>query len=117
MRDIVAKNYPGTTASIDFGDGGYPPMTRTEGNMKLLSYYSQVSVDLGYGPQAAVNPRNAGAADISFANDYVTMALDGIGLSGADGHTVKETANINYLSVEAKRSAVLIHRIANGELK
>ncbi len=117
MREIVAANHPGTTATIDFGDGGYPPMTLTEGNKKLLGYYSQVSVDLGFGPETAVNPRNAGAADISFANDHVAMALDGIGLPGADGHTVHETANINYLSVEAKRSAVLMYRLTSGRLQ
>lgn len=117
MTDIVAAPFPGSTATIDFGDGGYPPMTRTEGNMKLLSYYHRVSMDLGFGPETAVNPRNAGAADISFANDHVTMALDGIGLPGADGHTVNETANIKYVSVEAKRSAVLIYRLTHGGLK
>ncbi len=117
MTEIVSANYPGTTATIDFGDGGYPPMTLTEGNKKLLSYYSQVSMDLGFGPETAVNPRNAGAADISFVNVYVQMAIDGIGLPGADGHTINETANINYLSVEAKRSAVLIYRLTNGMIK
>ena len=117
MVDIVAENYPGTSASIEFGDGGYPPMTLTEGNKKLLSYYSQVSIDLGFGPETAVNPRNAGAADVSFVNEYVQMAIDGIGLPGADGHTINETANINYLSIEAKRSAVLIYRLSNGVIK
>ena len=114
MTDIVAANYPGTNASIEFGDGGYPPMTLTEGNKKLLSYYNQVSLDLGFGPETAVDPRNAGAADVSFVNESVQMAIDGIGLPGADGHTINETANINYLSVEAKRSAVLIYRLSNG---
>lgn len=117
MTDIVASNYPGTTANINFGDDGYPPMTLKEGNKKLLSYYNQVSLDLGFGPEVAVNPRNAGAADISFVNESVQMAIDGIGLPGADGHTINETANINYLSVEAKRSAVLIYRLTNGIIK
>ena len=117
MVDIVAANYPGTSASIEFGDGGYPPMTLTEGNKKLLSYYSQVSIDLGFGPETAVDPRKAGAADVSFVNEYVQMAIDGIGLPGADGHTINETANINYLSIEAKRSAVLIYRLSNGVIK
>ena len=117
MVDIVAANYPGTSASIEFGDGGYPPMTLTEGNKKLLSYYSQVSIDLGFGPETAVDPRKAGAADVSFVNEYVQMAIDGIGLPGADGHTINETANINYLSIEAKRSAVLIYRLSNGMIK
>jgi glutamate carboxypeptidase len=117
MTDIVAKSYPGTTASIDFGDGGYPPMSLTEGNKKLLGYFNQVSVDLGFGTQTATHPRKAGAADISFASTHVDMALDGIGLPGADGHTIKETANLNYLPIEAKRSAVLLYRLVNGEYK
>ena len=117
MTDIVAANYPGTDATIEFGDGGYPPMTLTEGNKKLLGFYNQVSLDLGFGPETAVDPRNAGAADVSFVNESVQMAIDGIGLSGADGHTINETANINYLSVEAKRSAVLIYRLTNGVIK
>lgn len=115
MADIVAANYPGTNATIDFGDNGYPPMSLTEGNKKLLEYFNQVSVDLGFGTQVAVNPRKAGAADISFASDHVLMAIDGIGLPGADGHTINETANIDYLNIEAKRSAILIYRFVNGD--
>lgn len=115
MTDIVSTNYPGTSASIDFGDGGYPPMTLTEGNKKLLGIFNQVSVDLGFGTQSATHPRKAGAADISFAADYVDMALDGIGLPGANGHTVNETAKINYLPIEAKRSAVLLYRLVYGK--
>ena len=42
------------------------------------------------------------------------MVLDGIGLPGTDGHRIKETANIDYLPIEAKRSAVLIYRLIYG---
>jgi glutamate carboxypeptidase len=114
MKQICLNNYPGTSAELDFGDGGYPPMTATEGNYILLKKYSKVSEDLGYGPQTQVNPRDAGAADICFANDLVQMALDGIGLPGADGHTIHETANINFLGREAKRSAVLLYRLCTS---
>jgi glutamate carboxypeptidase len=111
MADIIKQNYPNASATIDFGDDGYPPMTLTEGNKKLLDAYSKVSVDLGFGPVTAVPPRNAGAADISFASDYVEMSLDGLGIAGAGGHTMNETANLNYLSIDAKRAAVLIARL------
>ena len=111
MTDIIKQNYPHTSATIDFGDDGYPPMTLTEGNKKLLTAYSRVSVDLGFGAVTEVPPRNAGAADISFACDYVEMSLDGLGIAGAGGHTVNETANLNYLSIDAKRAAVLISRL------
>ena len=111
MTDIISWNYPQTSAAIDFGDGGYPPMTLTDGNKKLLDAYSRVSVDLGFGQVTAVPPRNAGAADIAFACDQVEMSLDGLGIAGAGGHTVNETANLNYLSIDAKRIAVLIYRL------
>jgi glutamate carboxypeptidase len=113
MLDIIKQNYPHTSATLDFGDDGYPPMTLTDGNKNLLQHYSKVSIDLGYGEVTAVSPRKAGAADISFAADYVDMALDGLGIAGADGHTVNETANLNYLSIDAKRAAVLIRRLSS----
>jgi glutamate carboxypeptidase len=36
MADILKQNYPHTSATIDFGDDGYPPMTLTDGNKKCL---------------------------------------------------------------------------------
>jgi glutamate carboxypeptidase len=77
----------------------------------MLDEYSKVSVDLGFGKVSAVPPRNAGAADISFASNDVEMALDGLGIAGAGGHTENETANLNYLAIDAKRAAVLIARL------
>ncbi|MEP6645678.1 MAG: M20/M25/M40 family metallo-hydrolase [Saprospiraceae bacterium] len=114
MTDIVANNYPMTSAIIEFGEDAYPPMSLTEGNKQLLSYLNYVSLDLGFGPEVAVNPRKAGAADISFAADHVEMAMDGIGLPGGDGHTINETGNIRFLPIEAKRSAVLMYRLVHG---
>ncbi len=115
MQDILKNNYAHTSATIDFGDEGYPPMTMTEGNKKLLALFSKVSIDLGYGAVYAVNPRKAGAADISFVADDVEMAIDGMGLCGYGGHTIEETANIRYLPIEAKRTAVLLYRL--GQMK
>lgn len=113
MISIASKNYNGTNSEIIFGSGGYPPLATTEGNKKLLEYYSSVSKDLGFGPVSAVNPRNAGAADISFTSAYVDMAIDGLGLTGgANDHTINETGNINNLSIQAKRAAVLIYRLS-----
>lgn len=112
MSSIVSKNYNGATAEIKFGDDGYPPLASAPGNMQLLDVYNKVSQDLGFGTVTAVNPRNAGAADISFTSGYVDMAVDGLGLTGgADDHTINETGNINNLSIQAKRAAVLIYRL------
>lgn len=111
MRDIVAEHLPMTDASIEFTDG-YPPMAPSDGNYALLKLFDQASRDLGFGEVAAVNPRKAGAADISFAADYVEMAMDGVGLMGAGGHTLDETADLRTLSMQTKRVAVLLYRLS-----
>lgn len=111
MRKIVAASLPRTSATIAFYDS-YPPMTPTAGNEKLLHLYDEVSRDLGYGPVDAVNPRRAGAADVSFAADHVEMAIDGLGLLGGHAHTPKEFADLRTLQTQAQRLAVLLYRLA-----
>jgi glutamate carboxypeptidase len=111
MRDIVAKHLPGTRAEITF-EAGYPPMAPTTGNQRLLALYDQASRDLGFGPVVAVDPSRAGAADVSFVASVVPMIIDGIGLSGHDDHTVKETGDLRMLPVLTKRAAVLLYRLS-----
>lgn len=74
--------------------------------------YHQVSVDLGYNPVEAVNPRNAGAADISFAAGHVDMALDGLGLMGSGGHTKDEIADMTSFDKNMHKAAVLLYRLS-----
>lgn len=111
MRAIVAQHLPGTTAAITFEEG-YPPLAPSDGNYRLLAMYDQVSKDLGFGPVAAVDPGAAGAADISFTAAHVSMALDGLGLSGTGGHTALETADLRMLPLVTKRAAVLLYRLS-----
>lgn len=113
MTEIVAGHLPGTGAEVQF-DEGYPPMAPTEGNHRLLDLYSKVSRDLGFGEVTAVNPLRAGAADIAFAADHVDMAIDGLGMSGTEGHTVEETGYLPALDLQAKRAALLMYRLANN---
>jgi glutamate carboxypeptidase len=113
MRKIVGANLPNTTAEISF-DPGYPPMAPTAGNKRLLALYDRASRDLGFGAVAAVDPSRAGAADVSFVASLVPMKLDGIGLSGHDDHTDKETADLRMLPVLTKRAALLLHRLSAG---
>jgi glutamate carboxypeptidase len=110
MRKVVADSLPHTSAEIEFTDS-YPPMAPTEGNRKLLSMYDAVSRDLGFGPVTEVNPRNAGAADISFAADHVDMAIDGLGLLGGGSHTPEEFADLRTYQIQAQRLAVLLYRL------
>ena len=110
MTAIVAKHFPQTNANITFGEG-YPPLAPTPGNYQLLGYFDKVSQDLGYGKVTPVNPRDAGAADISFTSGYVSMAMDGLGLRSANGHTVNETADPRSLPMQSKRAAILLYRL------
>lgn len=110
MSEIVAKHRPLTNAVITFDDG-YPPMAPTEGNRRLLASYDSVSRDLGYGEVVAVDPSRAGAADVSFVAGIVPMIMDGVGLSGHDDHTEKETADLRALIEQTRRAAVLLYRL------
>jgi len=110
MTAIVAQHLPKTSGEIEFSEG-YPPLAPTQGNKTLLGLYSQVSEDLGYGKVGAVDPLNAGAADVSFTAEYVEMAIDGLGMSGSGDHTVNETGNLLALPSQSKRAALLMYRL------
>lgn len=111
MQKIVSQNLRHTSAVLEF-QPGYPPMAQTAANMELLTLYSQVSIDLGYGAISAVNPRNAGAADISFAASHVDMSLDGLGLMGSGGHTKDEIADMSSFAKNMQKAAILIYRLS-----
>jgi len=114
MRRIVGEHLPLTTAEITFDDG-YPPLAPSDGNRRLLALYDRASRDLGFGEVTAVDPSRAGAADVSFTEGLVDMALDGIGLMGDGGHTAKETADLRTLPSQAKRMAVTLLRLSEGK--
>jgi len=110
MRHIAAANPPHATAEITFKDG-YPPLAPSDGNRRLLAIYDRASRDLGVGPVEAVDPARAGAADVSFTEGHVDMAIDGIGMRGDFGHTVGETADLRWLGWQAKRAALMLARL------
>ncbi len=114
MAEVVAQHLPKTTAELTFDDG-YPPMAPTEGNRRLLATYDSVSRALGYGPVVAVDPSRAGAADVSFAAPYISMAIDALGLAGWDDHSDKEVADLRWLPKQTKRAALLIYRLGTRE--
>jgi glutamate carboxypeptidase len=115
MQAIVTENLNQTTAELVFAEG-YPPMALTTNNKRLLSLYSQVSQDLGYNVVGIANPRNAGAADISFAANHVPMSLDGLGLMGSGAHTKNEVADLTSLPKNIEKTAILIYRLANNAI-
>ncbi|HEY5692028.1 MAG TPA: M20/M25/M40 family metallo-hydrolase [Cyclobacteriaceae bacterium] len=116
MKEVVAKHRPQTKAELSFGEG-YPPLAPVAGNYELLDYFDRVSSNLGFGNVTAVNPRDAGAADISFTAPFVEMAMDGLGPGSTGGHTVNETADPRTISMQAKRAAVLMYRLSQEKVK
>jgi glutamate carboxypeptidase len=110
MTEIVQNHLPGTDANIIFGDG-YPPFAPTDGNYALMEKFSRVSQDLGFGKVAAVNPADAGAADISFTSAFIEMGIDGLGMSGKHDHTINEIGDLRALPMQTKRSAILLYRL------
>ena len=111
MRAIVSRHLPKTGGEITFDDG-YPPMAPTDGNRRMLEMYDQASRDLGSGPVTAVDPSKAGAADVAFIAGAVPMVIDGIGLSGHDDHSDKETADLRMLPSQTKRAALVMLRLS-----
>lgn len=109
MRQIIAENLPQTEAEITFSDG-YPAMSPTEGNKKLLKMLDQVSRDLGYGPMEAFDPGQRGAADIEFVSHLVD-GLDGLGAAGLGGHTPEEDIDLEMMPGLIQRAAILIYRL------
>lgn len=111
MKKIVEQALPNTKSTILFEDS-YPAMKPTDGNIKLLKLYSDVSVALNQGEVHAYDPLKRGAADISFVADYVD-GIDGIGVMGEGAHTENETVNLNTLEDITIRTAIFIYRLIN----
>jgi len=116
MQRITARHYNRTGATLTIDDA-YPPFAPSDGNRKLLALLDQGSRDAGLPAVAAVDPARAGAADISFVAGRVEAGLDGLGLKGRADHTVNETADLRMLTVQAKRAAILMSRLAAGREK
>ena len=114
MHFIVRQHLPGTGATLTFNDG-YPPLAPVAGNYELLAKFDQVSQDLGFGQVTAVDPRNAGAADVSFTAGLVDMALDGLGPGGGNDHTIDEWIDLPTMEMQTKRAAILMWRLATDK--
>ncbi len=111
MQEIAAASLPRTSSTLVFGDG-YPPLAPTEANRALLSQYDRASRDAGLGEVSAVDPRKAGAADVSFVAGKAKAIIDGVGMRGKDGHTAGETADLSRFATQVKRMAILLLRLS-----
>lgn len=110
MQAIVDKHLPGTTATLSFQDNT-PPMAPTEGNRALLARLNTANRDLGLPEMAEFPPAKRGAADSSFVAAYADT-LAGMGPSGGTLHAEGEWLDIPSITLQAKRSAILMRRLA-----
>lgn len=110
MQAVVAKHLPGTTATLDFQDNT-PPMAPTAGNRALLARLNKANRDLGLPEMAEFPPAKRGAADSSFVAAYADT-LAGMGPSGGTLHAEGEWLDIPSIALQAKRSAILMSRLA-----
>lgn len=112
MAEIVALHLPGTSAELEWEEGGYPPMSPRPENLELLKEFSATSVDLGMGPLGVWDPARRGAADISFVADDVDAALAGLGADGSGAHAPGEAIDLSSIPKQAKRVAVFMTRLS-----
>lgn len=114
MQGIVDQHLPRTDAELVFGEGGYPPMAPSDGNLALLARLNAVNRDLGLPEMSPYDPARRGAADSGFvAADVAT--LGGLGVAGGGAHAEGEWIDLNSLIRQSQRAAVLITRLSAGD--
>ena len=111
MQAIVARHLPGTEAVLEI-DEHYPPMAPTAGNRALLSLLNEVNRDLGLPAMAELDPLRRGAGDIAFVAADVD-GLVGMGIAGSGSHAPGESADLDSILRQARRAAILMHRLAD----
>jgi glutamate carboxypeptidase len=115
MRAIVADHLPKTGATITFGEG-YPAMAETEAAHTLVKQLNEVNAALGLAPQQIMDPMLGGAGDIAFVAPFVP-GLVGTGAMGEGAHAEGETVYLDSLPTEAKRMALLMHRLSQPQTR
>lgn len=111
MRAIVAEPLAGAHAEITFDPDIYPPMPPTQGNRAILAELNSVNKDIGLAEMGELDPAERGAGDISFVAAEVS-SLAGMGPASSGSHTASETLFIPTIFKQAKRTAILISRLA-----
>jgi glutamate carboxypeptidase len=110
MQAVVALHLPRTAAEITFSEG-YPSMAPTADARAVLAKLNSVNRDLGYPEMPELDPLRRGAGDIAFVARDVD-GLVGLGAAGMGAHAIGETVDLPSLERQAKRAALLMHRLA-----
>lgn len=111
MQAIVAQHLPRTEATLTFGEDGYPPMAPTAGNRAILAALNRVNRDLGLPEMPEHDPARRGAADSSFVAGDVDV-LAGLGAGGGGAHAEGEYVELDSLTRQAARMAILMTRLS-----
>lgn len=111
MKAIVARPYPGATATFAMDAGGYPAMAPTDGARALLAQLNRINRDLGLKDMPALDPLKRGAGDIAFVAKDVD-GLVGLGTDSRGDHSPGETVDLASIRRQAKRAAILMTRLA-----
>ena len=112
MQAIVAQPLNGAKASLEFLPDGYPPMAPTDRNRAILAKLNGVNKDMGLPEMGELDPVKRGAGDISFVAADVD-GLAGLGPASRGDHAPGETVDIASITVQAKRAAILMSRLAS----
>lgn len=110
MQAIVARHLPRTRAVLEIEEH-YPPMAPTAGNRALLAQLNAVNRDLGLPEMGEIDPLSRGAGDISFVATDVD-GLIGLGAAGGNAHAEGESIALDSLPRQARRAALLMHRLS-----
>jgi glutamate carboxypeptidase len=109
MQSIVSKNLPGARAELQIEEK-YPPMAPTKGNKAIFAMLNEVNRNLGMPEEQEIDPMLRGVGDISFVAPYVD-SLSALGARGSGFHAPGELVDLESLSLQSKRSAILISRL------
>lgn len=105
IRALCAQEpVPGATTRVSFG-APHPPVDLNERSQALLDRALAIAASLGLTLRHA---RTGSAGDISIAAQAGIGVLDGLGLPGAQTHTVEEYAYIDELEPRIRLCARLI---------
>jgi glutamate carboxypeptidase len=79
-----------------------------------IESYSQVSQALGQGEVKAVDANLRGAGDISHIAAFMQANLAGLGPVGTGAHSPQETLEVETLTSQAQRAALLLYRLTHS---
>lgn len=112
MQTIASLHLPGSNSMLSFQDG-IPAMPPSAANTDLMTKYSRVSAELGYGEIKSLDPGQRGAGDISFVDQLVPAKLAGLGPVGFGTHSIIETIDLSSLPIQTERAALFIYRLTH----